>query len=291
MTRMGFKPFQYISSLFNAGMQRKAKREAVLSGREDTGQMSLFEHIQELRKHALRAVIWLIIFSGISFIFMEPLLHFLKKPYNRVLLSLQDQNVPQNLSSISIFEVITVNFKVCFLIGFALSLPFIAREIWKFVSPALYEKEKKIALLSVMASVALFYAGISFGFFLIIPYFFSNALHWASQYAQVMITYENYFNSLITMMLIFGSVFEVPVILSLLGLAGILPSQVLIKNRKIAFLGCFIIGAILSPPDVISLCLVAIPMYFMVEVSIYIIKRIEKNRTESNSSHLETTKP
>ena len=93
-----------------------------------------------------------------------------------------------------------------------------------------------------------------------------------------MITYENYFNSLITMMLIFGAVFEVPVILSLLGLAGILPSETLIKNRKIAFLGCFIIGAILSPPDVISLCLVSIPMYLMVEISIYLIKKIEEKR-------------
>lgn len=274
---MGFKPFQYISSVFNAGLQRKAKREAVLNGYEDA-QMSLFDHIKELRKHALHAVLWLSAFSGLSFLFMEPLIQFLKKPYDSVLLQLKQQGVTQNLSSISIFEVITVNFKVCFLIGFALSLPFMAREVWKFISPALYEKEKKIACVSVFASVILFYLGISFGFFLIIPYFFSNALSWASQYAQVMITYENYFNSLITMMLIFGAVFEVPVILSLLGLAGILPSQTLIKNRRVAFLGCFIIGAILSPPDVISLCLVAFPMYLMVEVSIFIIKKIEIKR-------------
>ncbi|WP_233231101.1 twin-arginine translocase subunit TatC [Silvanigrella aquatica] len=282
MSRMGFKPFQYISTMFNAGLRRKAEREAALSGNKTEAQMSLFEHIKELRKHALRSVIWLFVFSGISFAFMEPLLHFLKTPYEKVLQNLHDQGVTQQLSSISIFEVITVNFKICFLIGFSLSLPFIAREIWKFIAPALYEKEKQIARLSVIASVTLFYAGICFGFFLIIPYFFSNALSWASQYAQVMITYENYFNSLITMMLIFGAVFEVPVILSLLGLAGILPSNVLIKNRRIAFLSCFIIGAILSPPDVISLCLVAIPMYFMVEISIYIIKKIEENRSPKN---------
>jgi sec-independent protein translocase protein TatC len=290
MTRMGYKPFQYISSIFNAGLQRKAKREAVLTGKEEA-QMSLFEHIQELRKHALRAVLWLIAFSVVSFIFMEPLLLFLKRPYESVLTSLKQQGLTQNLSSISIFEVITVNFKVCFLVGFALSLPFIARELWKFISPALYEKEKKIARLSVIASVTLFYTGISFGFFLIIPYFFSNALNWASQYAQVMITYENYFNSLITMMLIFGAVFEVPVILSLLGLAGLLPSQMLIKNRKIAFLACFIIGAILSPPDVISLCLVAIPMYFMVELSIYIIKKIEENRNSILTTNQDHSNP
>ncbi len=80
------------------------------------------------------------------------------------------------------------------------------------------------------------------------------------------------------MLLIFAVVFEVPVALSLLGLAGILPSYVLAKNRKIAFLACFILGAILAPPDVVSLCLVAIPMYFMVEVSIYSLKQIERRK-------------
>ncbi|MGY3804850.1 twin-arginine translocase subunit TatC [Pigmentibacter ruber] len=280
MSRMGFKPFHYLSSIFNSGLQRKAKREAFIKGQEDE-QMSLFDHIKDLRRHAFRAVMWLCLFSTIAFIFMEPLIVFLKKPYDTVLVSLKEQGITQNLSSISIFEVITVNFKICFLLGFVFSLPFMLYEIWKFISPALYLQEKKIAKLSVFASILLFYLGISFGFFLIIPYFFSNALGWASQYAQVMITYENYFNTLITMLLIFGAVFEVPVILSLLGLAGILPAKVLIQNRRIAFLTCFIIGAILSPPDVISLCLVSIPMYLMVEISIFIIKKIEKNRSEN----------
>lgn len=281
MSKMGFKPFHYLSSVFNAGLQRKAKREAALNGYNDT-QMSLFDHIKELRRHAMRGITWLILFSAVAFIFMEPLIAFLKKPYDAVLLELKAQGVTQNLSSISIFEVITVNFKICFLIGFSCSLPFIIFEVWKFIAPALYEQEKKVAKFSVFSSIILFYLGLAFGFFLIIPYFFSNALSWASQYAQVMITYENYFNSLITMLLIFGIVFEVPVILSLLGLAGILPAQVLAKNRRIAFLSCFILGAILSPPDVISLCLVAIPMYLMVEISIYIITKIELNRQLQN---------
>lgn len=277
MSKMGFKPLHYLSSIFNAGLQRKAQREAALCG-QDESQMSLFDHIKELRKHAIRAVTWVAVFSTIAFIFMEPLIFFLKKPYDAVLTELKLQGLTQNLSSISIFEVITVNFKICFLIGFVFSLPFILFEIWKFIAPALYAQEKKIAKFSVLSSLVLFYLGISFGFFLIIPYFFSNALGWASQYAQVMITYENYFNSLITMLLIFGIVFEVPVILSLLGLAGILQANTLIKNRRIAFLSCFIIGAILSPPDVISLCLVSIPMYLMVEISIFIIKKIEQKR-------------
>jgi len=283
MAGFKFNPLHYMSSLFNAGLQRKVKREAVLAGTEST-QMSLVAHIKELRKHVLRAVAWLFVFTTATFFFMQPILNFLKKPYENVLGELTKQDVTQNLSSISVFEVIMVNFKICFLVAFSCSLPFIIREVWKFVAPALYLHERKIACLALIASVLLFYFGIAFSFFLIIPYFFSNALSWASQYAHVMITYENYFNSLITMLLVFGAVFEVPVILSLLGMARILSSKVLVNNRKIAFLTCFIVGAILSPPDVLSLCLVALPMYAMVELSILVIKKIEKNRLAHESN-------
>ena len=275
---MGSKglPFlRALSHIFNAGMARKAKRQRVIEGIE-VHSVSLVEHVQQLRSHLMRGLIWLVIFSGLCFGFMKPLLTYLKEPYELFLHSSAQST--QNLTSISIFEVMTVNFKICFFIGFALSLPFILYELWKFVAPALYQTEKKIAQIIVCLSLLLFYAGISFGYYLIIPYFFQNALTWASNYANVLISYESYFNTLTTMLLIFAIIFEVPVVLSLLGLAGLLPSSFLSNNRKFCFLGCFILGAILAPPDVVSLCLVALPMYFMVEISIYSLKYIEKRR-------------
>lgn len=245
------------------------------------GKMALMDHIQDLRRHVVHILIWILAASGLCLVFMNPIFSFLKHPYDTFLLESKAQNISQNLTSIGIFEVMTVNFKICFLIGFMISLPMILYEIWKFISPGLYPYEKKIAIISVFSSIFLFYFGILFGFFAIIPFFFKNALMWASQYATVMITYESYFNSLITMVLIFAIVFEIPVVFSLLGLAGILPSETLVKNRKIAFLLCFIIGALLAPPDVASLCLVAVPMYLMVEISIQLIRQIEKKRSGS----------
>lgn len=277
MSFKGIKPLQYISTFFNSAMHRKARRELTIQGNPNA-QMTLFEHIQDLRKHALKGALWIFAFSGVSFLFMDPVISFLKKPYEQFLIVSKTKGLPENLSSIGVFEVMTMNFKICFMVGFALSIPFLMREMWKFIAPALYKKEKKFALWALLSSMFLFYAGLSFGFFLIIPYFIQEALGWTSRYAMVMITYESYFNSLITMLLIFAAVFEVPVILTLLGLVGVLPSVTLEKNRKIAFLSCFIIGAILSPPEVISLCMVALPMYFMVEVSIFIIKKIEQGR-------------
>jgi len=245
------------------------------------------EHIQDLRTHVIRVFFWILAFSGISFVFMGPIFSFLTKPYDAFLKSSSAvSNISQHLTSIGIFEVMTVNFKICFLIGFMAALPFLLFEIWKFVSPGLYPYEKKVALVAIVSSLFLFYLGIAFGFFAIIPFFFQNALQWASQFANVMITYESYFNTLITMVLIFAIVFEIPVFFSLLGLAGLLPAETLAKNRKIAFLLCFIVGAVLAPPDVASLCLVAIPMYGMIEISIFLIRRIEKKRAEQQSSQI-----
>jgi sec-independent protein translocase protein TatC len=269
-------PIQYISHVFNIGLARKARRQNEILGDNPTNHISILDHIQQLRQHVMRALIWLILFASICFAFMKPILSYLKKPYEFFLHN--SSNSANNLTSISIFEVMTINFKICFFIGFAISLPFIIWELWKFVSPALYASEKKIAFTVLVTSILLFYTGLSFGYFLIIPYFFQTSLTWASNYANVMITYESYFNTLTTMLLIFATIFEVPVILSLLGLVGILPSQTLAKNRRIAFLVCFIIGAILAPPDVLSLCLVSIPMYVMIEVSIYCLKQIEKRK-------------
>jgi sec-independent protein translocase protein TatC len=276
MTQKRAPFFKTLSHVFRAGIERKVRRQVFIEGvHENT--LSFIEHVQQLRSHVVRSFIWMFVFSGLCFGFMSPLLTYLKKPYDVFLNSSSSQHAA-NLMSISIFEVMTVNFKICFFIGFALSLPFILFELWKFVSPALYHSEKKVARFILFVSLILFYSGILFGYYMIIPYFFQNALSWASHYASVMISYESYFNTLTTMLLIFAIIFEVPVALSLLGLAGILPSSLLAKNRRICFLGCFILGAILAPPDVVSLCLVSFPMYLMVEISIYSLKKIEQKK-------------
>ncbi len=267
--------FRALPGVFKSALARKAKREGLVSA--DGTSIPMMAHIQQLRQHVVRALIWVVVFSLVCFGFMKPVISYLKRPYD-LFLQTTPHGATQNLTSLSVFEVMTVNFKLCFFIGFAASLPFILFELWKFVSPALYPAEKKIGATLVFFSVALFYAGLAFSYYLIIPYFFQSALLWASTYATVMLTYESYFNTLTTMLLIFAAVFEVPVFLSLLGLAGLLPSRVLTKNRKIVFLGCFIVGAILAPPDALSLCLVALPMYGMVEISIVILKKIEKKR-------------
>jgi len=238
-------------------------------------EMSFLEHIQDLRKHVVRAVSWVFGTTLVFMCFMKGVVHFLKSPFYSYQLSAGTQ---EDLTTIDVFEVVMTNLKACLLMGLVTSVPFILKEIWQFVEPGLYDHEKKMAKPFLLGSLFLFYSGIAFGFYVIVPTFLSHTLLWAKDYARVMLTYENYFHALIIMVAIFGAIFELPVVLSLFGVAGLLKSSTLAENRRAVFLGSFILGAIVAPPDVFSLVVVSLPIYAMCEVSIVCLRRIEKNR-------------
>lgn len=277
-------------------------------------EMSLVGHISELRKHIVRSMYWYIGLCCLGFMFMKPLMRFLQLPYtcygylvaeaNKAGESLQvafqkfshflvwpkecltataaTESAAKTLKTIGLIEVMWVNFKMVMIAAAVLGAPFILRELWLFISPALYDRERKIASLLIVISLLLFYTGLFFGFFLIVPAFLSQTLEWAAEYASVEMTYENYFGSLTTLVMMFGVIFEVPVIISLLGLVGIVKPEHITKNRRIIFLGSFILGAFLSPPDVFSQVLVSVPLYLMCEISVFALRAIQKNRVEVN---------
>lgn len=278
-------------------------------------EMSIVSHISELRRHIVRALYWYLAFILIAFVNMKMLIRFLQLPYtcysylisqaNQVGESLQQAlqkfsdfvNWPshcltaaaastasaQTLKTIGLIEVMWVNMKMCLLAAGVLGLPFILRELWLFVSPALYERERKMALSLLVASVVLFYVGIFFGFFVIVPAFLSQTLQWAAEYASVEMTYENYFGSLTTLVMIFGVIFQVPVVVTLLGFVGLVKSFHITENRKFIFFASFILGALISPPDVFSQVLVSVPLYLMCEISVFALRAIERSRAAAEA--------
>jgi sec-independent protein translocase protein TatC len=276
-------PLNALTSLFNKGMRAKLEREAKARQANTGAEMSLVSHVVELRRHLVRSLGALLGFTILALIFMEPVIKFLRMPFESYQ---RAKNKSGELMAIGLFEVILMNFKICFVVGLVAAVPFILREIWAFVAPALYEHEKRMALPVILASIILFYAGISFGFFVIVPSFLSNTLEWAAPYANVQLTVESYFASLSTMVMLFGIIFEVPVVMSLLGLIGILNSKMLSQNRRIVILASFIIGAVISPPDVFSQLVVSLPLYAMVEISIVALKVIESRREKALQERL-----
>lgn len=296
----------------------------------NAGQMSIVSHIGELRKHIMRAVYWYLAFVVAAFINMKALIRFLQLPYTcyNYLIKQSEQageslqvalqkfsefvswpqqcltataataSSAQTLKTIGLIEVMWVNMKMCLIAAAVVGLPFVLRELWLFVSPALYDREKKMALSLMVASVLLFYIGIFFGFFVIVPAFLAQTLQWAAEYAAVEMTYENYFGSLTTLVMIFGVIFQVPVVISLLGFVGIVKAVHITENRKFIFFGSFILGALISPPDIFSQILVSVPLYLMCEMSVFALRAIEKSRArqaleaataEANSTALTPT--
>lgn len=262
-----------VTAFFNKGLAAKARREQMAGHR--AAEMTIVSHVVELRKHVVLSIAYFLGFTILALIFMERVVKFLRMPFEEYQLA---KGKSAALMAIGLFEVILMNFKICFVVGLVCAAPFIIRELWRFVSPALYDHEKKIALPVVLSSIVLFYAGISFGFFVIVPSFLGNTLDWAAPYADVHLTVDNYFSSLSTMVMIFGIIFEVPVLMSLLGMVGIVSSTLIARNRRAVLLGSFIIGAVISPPDVMSQVIVSLPLYAMMEVSIVALRIIEKKR-------------
>lgn len=273
-------PLKVVSSLFKSGVLKNGAR-LVANRPAATSEMSILGHLKELRQHIVASLKWFSFFLVLSLIFMDDVIKFLRYPFEQYMIS-KGKN-PQ-LVSLGLFEVVMMNFKICILSALTVSIPFILREIWAFVEPALFESERKFVKPLMISSIILFYIGVAFGFYIIVPAFISSTLDWASEYARVELTVESYFSSLTTMIMMFGVIFEVPVIMSLLGMAGIIHSTTLTKNRKFVFFGSIVTGTVLSPPDIFSQTVVSLPLYGMMEISIYILRYIEKNRLKETST-------
>ncbi len=271
-------PVEYSKNLLNKGLARKAARER--DAGNEHGEMTLVEHVIELRQHVVRSALFFVAFFVVTMAFMKPVVSFLRTPFERYQASIGED---AQLMSTAVFEVIFMNFKICLITAGVAAVPFVLLELWRFVSPALYPAEKRIARPLTFASVILFYMGVSFGFYVIVPAFLSNALEWASEYANVVLTVNNYFNTLATMVFVFGIIFEVPVLMSLLGLAGIVNSDMVSKNRRIVCFASVLLAALISPPDIFSLVMVAVPLYGMIEISVVALRIIEKRKAKEEA--------
>ena len=288
------KAVQVASAAFHTGLKRKADRvkevnegEGEISSGNPEAEMSLIEHIIELRKHVFRAGIAVLAIFVILVGFMKYVVQALQIPYHqfRDIMARMDPPVEVELINIGAFDGVFTGFRMCFLVALVLSAPFIILEIWRFVSPALYNHEKRMARPLTFGSLILFYAGIGFGFFVITPTIFENVMKFTMDFgAAPTMGFKDYYSFLTLMTVIFGIIFEVPVIMTLLGIAGIIESELLIKNRKILVVITALLSAFLSPPDVLSMFAVGLPLYLMMEVSIISLKFLERKRRKEEEA-------
>jgi len=222
--------------------------------------MPFMEHLGELRTRIVRALLCLLVGTGIALPFAEKIVDFLARPITKL---------GYKLVFTAPAEAFWVQMKVGLIVGIFLSAPAILWQVWAFVAPGLHGHEKKYALPFVVIGSLLFIGGGAFSLFVVTPYAIQFLLSYARPGLKPMITLQNHVDFLLKFTLAFGAVFELPLALTILARIGIVNSKMLAKNRKYAILGAFIAGAVLTPtPDAFNQTLMAGPLILLYEVGI-----------------------
>jgi sec-independent protein translocase protein TatC len=166
--------------------------------------------------------------------------------------------------------------KVAFVAGLILASPFVLYQIWAFVAPGLYQKEKKYVVPFVLGGTVFFALGVLFGYFVALPVGFKFLLGYATDFIKPMPSMKEYLSFSIKFLLAFGLVFEFPVVLVLLSRIGVVDARTLARQRKYAILLIFVFAAVLTPPDIVSQVIVALPMIGLYELSILLSRLFGK---------------
>lgn len=245
----------------------------------EVGKLPFTGHLEELRKRLIVCFVSVGIGFAISYAFKEQLFQILTRPLIAVMAA-DDKLIFTGLP-----EAFFTYLKVAFLSGIMLSTPIILYEFWMFVAPGLYQKEKRFLLPIVFLSTLFFLGGSLFGYFVVFPFGFKFFLGFASETIQPLPSMKEYLSFSAKLLLAFGLVFELPLVITFLSKMGLVTVDFLKKNRKYALLLFFAGAAILTPPDVVTQIMMALPLMILYEISI-IGARIfgKKKSTESDKS-------
>jgi len=225
-------------------------------------------HLEELRRRLIVCAIAIGAGFVISYFFSKQLFSLLIHPLTKVL------PAESNLIFTSLPEMFIAYLKVSLIAGIILAIPLVFYELWMFVTPALYQKEKRYVIPFVLFSSILFVAGSLFGYFIVFPYGFKFFLGFATEDIQALPSVKQYFSFAIRLLLAFGLVFEMPVAVLFLTKIGLISPDSMKKYRKFAILGSFVLSAILTPPDVATQIMMALPIIILYEISILISKGV-----------------
>jgi sec-independent protein translocase protein TatC len=246
----------------------------------DDKKMPLMEHLIELRRRLIWSLVAFVVCFIIAFFFANDIFDFLTKP----LANVWEGQEGRHLIYTALQEKFFANVKVAMFGGLVLAFPIIASQVWGFVAPGLYKNERMAFLPFLVATPIMFLTGASFVYFIFVP----NAFRFFTNFEEVAkngalaITAEpkvsEYLDLIIQLILGFGIVFELPVLLTLLVSAELLETKMLAKQRRYAILAGFVISAILTPPDALSMMMMAIPLVGLYEISIVIGRIIEARR-------------
>ncbi|MFP5518405.1 MAG: twin-arginine translocase subunit TatC [Bdellovibrionia bacterium] len=239
----------------------------------ETAGQPLVEHLRDLRKRLFNSVLILIIAMIGCYIFSDKLFEIIRAP---ILPYLPEQG----LVFTSPLDKFVAHLKIAFASGIILSCPLWLYQIWAFISPGLYKEEKKYALLFLGAGSLLFILGVLFAYYFTLPLGLEFLMNFGGTTDKPMITIDHYLGFFTQICLMFGLAFELPLVITILGVIGVVSSKFLSEKRRFAIFFMSIFAALLTPPDVMSMSLMLVPLLILYEISIFIVRAFEKKRSK-----------
>jgi sec-independent protein translocase protein TatC len=233
--------------------------------KEPGAEMSFFSHLEELRWRLVKIAVALLVCFVPCWIFWRQIFDVV------MVYPLQFADPKPHLIFTSPVEAVLLSFKIAFGAGFVLAAPVIFYQIWKFIAPGLYPKEKKLVMPTVVASTVAFLSGILFCYFLL-PFLFKVLTSYAGSRLDPFFKIDEYFSFLLKLSIAFGLVFELPVVSFVLARVGVLKAEFLLRHARIAIVVIFVIAAILTPPDIFSQMALAVPLLALYGISILVAR-------------------
>lgn len=233
--------------------------------------MPLVAHLSELRDKLLRSLLAvLLIFLGL-FPFSNDIYAFVSQPLRAIL------PAGGNMIATDVTTPFFTPFKLTLVAAIFLSMPYVLYQAWSFIAPGMYRHEKRLAIPLLASSVLLFYAGAAFAYFLVFPVIFGFFTSVAPEGVAIMTDINSYLDFVLKLFFAFGLAFEIPIAVILLIWTGITTPEALAKKRRYVIVGCFVVGMILTPPDVFSQTMLAVPMWMLFELGIYFGRWIKRS--------------
>ncbi len=248
------------------------------TSQEPENHMPLLAHLLELRTRLLRCVITVLVVFAALFYFAQDIYAIVAAPLRAYL--------PDGATMIAtgVASPFLTPFKLTMVVSLFLSMPVILQQIWGFIAPGLYKHEKRIAVPLMIASIALFYAGMAFAYFVVFPIMFGFFASVTPQGVEMMTDISQYLDFVLTLFFAFGVAFQIPIATFLLAWTGMVNVATLRKSRPYVIVGCFLVGMLLTPPDVFSQTLLAVPMWLLFEIGVIFGGIIQKEQAANKAS-------
>lgn len=239
------------------------------SRQSQNGEMNLIQHIAELRFRVIRAGLCIIVGTLICWGLSEHIFDIIRHPIARYL--------PQGgLVFTGPLDKFIAHIKIALISGTMISAPFWLYQLWKFISPALYKNEKKFAVGFILFGTIQFALGILFCYFIVFPMAFKFLMTFGGDIDKPMITINSYLGFFTHTAILFGLTFQMPVIITFLGVMGVISQAFLKKYRRYAIVAMAALSAIAAPPDALSMVLLLVPLWFMYELSVFLVGVFQK---------------